>query len=100
MWAGMERNIAIMVASVPALRPLVEPVMKFTSRNFTPGRKQSSDPHSYELGGLNNFQRLINEGDRHAPIGSGIVAVKKSRDSQGESINQEHMLPIQTHQHL
>ena len=34
MWAGMERNIAIMAASVPAMRALAEPFIKFASRTW------------------------------------------------------------------
>lgn len=100
MWAGMERNIAIMVASVPAMRPLAEPFIKLTSRTFSYGRKPTSDPRSYEMGGSNRFRKIINVSDRRLPPGNSLSTAKASNDSQGMNISQERILPIQTHEHV
>ncbi|OOO14051.1 aminotransferase class I and II [Aspergillus oryzae] len=51
MWAGMERNIAMMIGSVPALRPLTTPFMKLTSETMSylgirsSSKTQSSSGH-------------------------------------------------------
>jgi hypothetical protein len=34
-WAGMKRNIVIMIGSIPSLRPLMTPFINLTSRTFS-----------------------------------------------------------------
>ena len=100
MWAGMERNIAIMVASVPPMRPLAEPLIKLTSRTFSYGRKPASDPQSYQMGGSNKFRRIINDSDRRLPTGNPLYNAKTSKGSQAMNVSQERILPVQTHEHV
>jgi hypothetical protein len=99
-WAGLERNIAIMVASVPAVRPLVEPFIKLVTRAFSYGHKSTSDPQSYEMGGSNKFQKIIDDGNRQYPTGSSVSTAKMSKESQGMNVSQDFILPIQAHEHV
>jgi hypothetical protein len=46
MWAGMERNIAIMVGSIPAIRPLATPFQRLVSSTFGSRSKTGT----YEMG--------------------------------------------------
>ncbi|PYH40407.1 pyridoxal phosphate-dependent aminotransferase [Aspergillus saccharolyticus JOP 1030-1] len=59
MWAGMERNIAMMIASVPALRPLTTPLARWTSQtiSYLGVGSSSKTQQTYELGGSGASQR-------------------------------------------
>ena len=54
MWAGMERNIATMLGSIPALRPLVSPLANITSKTFSRSffSSKKSQMESYDIGEL------------------------------------------------
>ena len=65
LWAGMERNVAIIIASVPAMQPLAAPLSQLTSRTFgIYSRKGSGPPGSYEMGKSNKFTRITAEGTK------------------------------------
>ena len=96
----MERNIAIMVASVPAMRPLAEPFIKLTNRVFSYGHKPTADPRSYEMGGSSRFQRIVDDSDRRLPAGDSLSRAETSKASQPTDGSQEQILPMQAHDHV
>ncbi|GAB1208498.1 hypothetical protein APSETT445_007249 [Aspergillus pseudonomiae] len=73
MWAGMERNIAMMIGSVPALRPLTTPFMKLTSEtmSYLGIRSSSKTQSSSGAHGSGSFQgKSGNKSARDLPTAS------------------------------
>lgn len=100
MWAGMERNIAIMVASVPAMRPLAEPFTKLMTRTFAYGHKATPDPRGYEMGGSSKIQRIIDDSGPRLPAGDSLSRAETNKASQATDGSQERILPKQAHDHI
>jgi hypothetical protein len=66
MWAGMERNIAMMIASVPALRPLAGPVANLTSQTMSYlGVRSSKTQQTYEMNNSGNSYENKSQGSSH-----------------------------------
>jgi hypothetical protein len=83
MWAGMERNVAMMIASVPPLRPLAAPFLRITSQTFSYLRKGTSS-QSYPMDSSSGSKNI--SGHREA----GFNPSKKSAASME---SQEQILP-------
>ena len=104
MWAGMERNIAIMIGSIPSMRPLAGPVAKFTSRTFTKmTSSKKSTTRSYEMHGGKGSKlsgpHFGIDGLKDSQSFSGHYNTKDSQTSAMRStVSEERMLPIQDHE--
>lgn len=61
LWAGMERNIAMLVASVPAMRPLMAPLVKYTSKAMSYLRSGPPSNQVYEMGSSKQFSAGENQ---------------------------------------
>ncbi|KAJ5986614.1 hypothetical protein N7451_010979 [Penicillium sp. IBT 35674x] len=67
MWAGMERNIAMMIASVPALRPLAGPIANLTSQTMSYlGVRSSKTQHTYEMNNSGNSYENKSQGSSNS----------------------------------
>ena len=65
----MERNIAIMIASVPAMRPLIEPFLRVISRAVPFGRNVMYEEEHFELQNAEKLQKDIEQGEHPFRIG-------------------------------
>jgi len=63
MWAGMERNIAILAGSIPALNPLAAPAAKFITRTLGLSRSKlnSARSHSYQLSDVPRPHKMFDD---------------------------------------
>lgn len=90
-WAGMERNIAMMIASVPPLRPLAEPVVRLTSQTFSNLMSSRRTQNSYELGSQATIQSPgLGASSKHYASAKQAALAKDDR-----STSLEHILPPQ-----
>ncbi|OJZ86453.1 hypothetical protein ASPFODRAFT_206891 [Aspergillus luchuensis CBS 106.47] len=90
-WAGMERNIAMMIASVPPLRPLAEPVVRLTSNTFSNLISSRRTQNSYELGSQATIQSPgLGTPSKHYASAKQAALAKDDR-----STSLEHILPPQ-----
>ncbi|KAJ5578056.1 uncharacterized protein N7459_007020 [Penicillium hispanicum] len=94
MWAGMERNIAMMVASVPSLRPLAEPVVRLTSRTLSSWRSSNRTQRTYEMHSSSTFKGSNSyKENRPMPPPKDLGAIKKATlESDDRSSSLEHIL--------
>ncbi|QRD85572.1 1-aminocyclopropane-1-carboxylate synthase [Aspergillus flavus] len=85
MWAGMERNIAMMIGSVPALRPLTTPFMKLTSETMSYlGKRSSSKTQSSSgVNGSGSFpNRSGNKSTKHLPTTSMVMVAMSEKQTR------------------
>ena len=96
LWAGMERNLAIMIASIPAIRPMVTPFMSLVSRSLGYSRsKPTSGNQSYEMGRSDRFVKISRDfknGGRH-PFPESAGSGKTTKYHPSTSLSEEHILP-------
>lgn len=100
-WASMERNIAIMLGSIPSLRPLATPFINLMSRTFSglTSSIKKSQTGSYEMG---SKRPKISSQDYYDQDRNGMGGRKASLGQNGakfsqtstSSISQERILPI------
>ena len=105
-WAGMERNLAIMFGSIPALRTLVTPITRLTSRTFSGSifSSKKSQAESYDMGTgprqtRKNTSELGSVGVGGERAFSGQTGTKFSETSTTTKSNtsQERILPTWNH---
>ena len=93
-WSGMERNIAIMIGSVPALNPLWVPVARFIRETVGSSRSKlrSARSQSYQLSNVRKSDKLASDGYRRQQqsVGRGHHPSSRRTDASDDSI-----LPIQ-----
>lgn len=65
-WAGMERNIAIMIGSIPALNPLAAPTSRFLKDTFGSSKSRLARSQSYQLSD-NPGSKKLSEQDSRRP---------------------------------
>ncbi|EIT75178.1 1-aminocyclopropane-1-carboxylate [Aspergillus oryzae 100-8] len=85
MWAGMERNIAMMIGSVPALRPLTTPFMKLTSEtmSYLGIRSSSKTQSSSGVNGSGSFpNRSGNKSTKHLPTTSMVMVAMSEKQTR------------------
>ncbi|MCJ1436771.1 hypothetical protein MMC27_006153 [Xylographa pallens] len=103
LWAGMERNIAIMIASIPAIRPMVTPFVSLVSRSFGYSRsKPTTGDQSYDMGRSDRFLKIsrnFKNGDHH-PFPESAGSGKMAKYSAGTSMSEEHILPADRFQQV
>ncbi|KAJ8065136.1 hypothetical protein OCU04_005849 [Sclerotinia nivalis] len=82
-WAGMERNIAILIGSVPALNPLVAPTTRFIRQTLSSSgsKLRSARSQSYQLSG-----KLSDNDSRRE---------NSKNDAQVISASEEYIIPVQ-----
>ncbi|KAJ1712396.1 hypothetical protein NYO67_5403 [Aspergillus flavus] len=85
IWAGMERNIAMMIGSVPALRPLTTPFMKLTSEtmSYLGIRSSSKTQSSSGVNGSGSFpNRSGNKSTKHLPTTSMVMVAMSEKQTR------------------
>ncbi len=101
----MERNIAIMIGSIPSLRPLVTPFVNLMSRTFSGSifSTKKSQTGTYELGSKGS--KISSQGhfdlDRDGMGGrKAILGQNGAKYSQTtrSNISQERILPVWNHE--
>lgn len=100
-WAGMERNIAIMIGSIPFLRPLVTPFVNLTSRTFSGliFSTKKTQTESYEIGSKGSKYDLDRDGmgGRKPYFGQNGAKYTQTSTTTRSNISQERILPVQNH---
>lgn len=88
MWAGMERNIAILIGSVPALNSLAEWVKR------TLGSSTSRSDDSYQLSASDRSRRLSDqENGINRSTDYTVVSTQKT-GTPGLITSEEYILPV------
>ena len=96
----MERNIAIMIASVPAMRPLAEPFLRITSRFFTITQKLTSDGQVFEMQSRSKDRQDVEHDTYLSQPRIKIWNRSRPHGLQGKNTIQEYVSPIQVHEHI
>jgi len=100
-WAGMERNIAIMIGSIPSLRSLVTPFVNLMSRTFSGSifSTKKSQTGTYEL----ESKRFKISSQGHFDLNRNGMKGRKAILGQNEAkysqttrsnISQKRILPV------
>jgi len=96
-WAGMERNIAIMIGSIPSLRPLMTPFINLMSRTFSGlvFSTKKSQTESYEIGSKGSKYDLNRNGMRGRKpfFGQNEAEYTRTSTTTRSNISQERILP-------
>ncbi|OTB04430.1 hypothetical protein M426DRAFT_261950 [Hypoxylon sp. CI-4A] len=94
MWAGMERNIAIIIGSIPALNPLAAPATELFRKTLgsSKSRLRSATSHSYQLSDIPQPSKLPyndSRGQNYAAQWNQDTGVPTT------SVSEEYILPVQ-----
>lgn len=100
MWAGTERNIAIMIASIPAIRPLAEPFMRLGSRTLSYGQKLKSQQRSYEMENHESFKKIAGENNSNTGVENSELRGKPNGNLQNLSTSEERILTSREHEYV
>ncbi|KAI1762789.1 hypothetical protein GGR53DRAFT_500025 [Hypoxylon sp. FL1150] len=91
MWAGMERNIAILVGSIPALNPLAAPAGRFLKQTVGSSRSKLrlAGSNSYQLSDIPEFPKVPDNDSRRQD--SATKWIQKT-DMPMANASEEHIL--------
>ncbi|KAI2464342.1 hypothetical protein F4781DRAFT_74041 [Annulohypoxylon bovei var. microspora] len=93
-WAGMERNIAILAGSIPALNPLAAPATRLIKQTLgsSASRLRSTTSHSYQLSDIPQPRKLPDDDSRQQNY---ATEWNQKTSAPVTNTSEEHILPMQ-----